>query len=146
IVGNKAFAKPGRPVKENGVWIRGTTWECCNGLSGVKGSQCYTLGPSHQYSHRLVSPMASAKVADHTLDEHQELHHDIVKITGKVCMVGIQKHVPVKFIQRLELLAEATNMPQIGILDNCTYPTMQLNLASAIQRDGCESMSLSTYF
>ncbi|KAF8219293.1 hypothetical protein L208DRAFT_1341799 [Tricholoma matsutake] len=45
------FTKLGCPVKENGVWIGGTTWECCNGLSGVKGSRCYTLGPSHQCSH-----------------------------------------------------------------------------------------------
>ncbi|KAF8237552.1 hypothetical protein L208DRAFT_1246992 [Tricholoma matsutake] len=134
IVGNEAFTKLGRPVKANGVWIGGTTWEHCNGLSGVKGSQCYTLGPSHQCSRQLVLPTASAKVADHTLDEHQELHHDIVKITGKVGMVGIQKHAPVKFVQHLELLAEATNMPRIGVLNNCAYPTIQLNLASAIQR------------
>ncbi|KAF8224568.1 hypothetical protein L208DRAFT_1310589, partial [Tricholoma matsutake] len=59
----------------------------------------------------------------------------------KVGMVGIQKHAPVKFVQCLELLAEATTMPRIGVSDNCTYPTMQLNLASVIQRDGCESMS-----
>lgn len=80
IVGDEALAKPGRPVKENGVWIGGTAWERCNGLNGVKGSRCYTLGPSHQCSRRLVSPTASAKVADHTLDEHQELHRDIVKV------------------------------------------------------------------
>ncbi|KAF8238224.1 hypothetical protein L208DRAFT_1497693, partial [Tricholoma matsutake] len=54
-------------------------------------------------------------------------------------MAGIQKHAPVKFVEHLELLAEATNMPQIGVPKNCVYPTMQLNLASAIQRDGCES-------
>jgi hypothetical protein len=60
-------------------------------------------------------------------------------------MAGIRKHAPVKFVDRLELLAEATNMPRIGVPENCAYPTMQLNLASAIQRDGCESMSLATH-
>jgi hypothetical protein len=60
-------------------------------------------------------------------------------------MTGIQKHAPVKFVERLELLAEATNMPHIGVSENCAFPTMQLNLASAIQRDGCESMSSSTH-
>ena len=80
IVGDDALAKPGRPVKENGVWVGGTAWERCGGLNGVKGSRCYTLGPSHQCSRRLVSPTASAKVVDHTLDEHQVLHRDIVKV------------------------------------------------------------------
>jgi hypothetical protein len=49
IVGDEVLAKPGRPIK-NSVWIGGTTWERCNGLNGVKGSRCYTLGPSHQCS------------------------------------------------------------------------------------------------
>ena len=80
IVGDKTLAKPGRPVKEGGVWIGGTAWERCEGLNGVKGSRCYTLGPSHQCSRRLVSPTASAKVADHILDDHQVLHRDIVKV------------------------------------------------------------------
>ncbi|KAF8220256.1 hypothetical protein L208DRAFT_1334920, partial [Tricholoma matsutake] len=143
IVGDEAFAKLGRPVKENGVWIGGTTWERCNGLSGVKGSRCYTLGPSHQCSRRLVSPTASAKVADHTLDEHQELHCDIVKLAWWEFENMHQSDLSnvLNCLQR-----PPTNMPQIGISDNCAYPTMQLNLASAIQRDGCESMSLSTYF
>jgi hypothetical protein len=84
IVGDNALAKPGRPVKENGVWIGGTAWERCNGLNGVKGSRCYTLGPSHQCSRRLVSPTASAKVVDHTLDQHQVLHRDIVKVRANL--------------------------------------------------------------
>jgi hypothetical protein len=84
IVGDEALTKPGHPVKENSVWIGGTTWECCNGLNGVKGSRCYTLEPSHQCSRQLVSPTASAKVADHTLDEHQVLHRDIVKVCPNI--------------------------------------------------------------
>jgi hypothetical protein len=80
IVGDNTLTKPGCPVKEDGVWVGGTAWEHCGGLNGVKGSRCYTLGPSHQCSRRLVSPTASAKVVDHTLDEHQVLHRNIVKV------------------------------------------------------------------
>jgi hypothetical protein len=32
----------------------------------------------------LVSPTASAKVVDHTLDEHQVLHRDIVKVRANL--------------------------------------------------------------
>jgi hypothetical protein len=60
-------------------------------------------------------------------------------------MAGIHTHAPTKFIEHLELLAKATNMPRIGVPENCAYPTMQLNLSSAIQRDGCESMYLATH-
>jgi hypothetical protein len=72
------------------------------------------------------------------------LYSDVSQIAGEVGMAGLHTNAPIKFVERLELLAKATNMPRIGVPDNCAYPTMQLNLSSAIQRDGCESMYLTS--
>ena len=72
------------------------------------------------------------------------LYSDVTQIAGEVGMAGLRTNAPIKFVEHLELLAKATNMPQIGVPDNCAYPTMQLNLSSAIQRDGCESMYLTS--
>jgi hypothetical protein len=69
----------------------------------------------------------------------------VTQIAAEVSMVGLCTNAPTKFIEHLELLAEAMNMPQIGIPDNCAYLTMQLNLSSTIQRNGCESMDLTLH-
>jgi hypothetical protein len=61
-------------------------------------------------------------------------------------MKGIRKFAPKKYIECLELLAELTNLPRIGTKDNCTYPTMQANIAPAISRDDCESVSFIMSF
>ena len=66
---------------------------------------------------------------------------NVPQVNAKVGMKGLRKYAPKKYVKRLELLAETTNLPRIGIHDNCAFPTMQLNIAPAISRDGCESMS-----
>jgi hypothetical protein len=61
-------------------------------------------------------------------------------------MKGICKFAPKKYIERLELLAELTNLPRISTKDNCAYPTVQANIAPAISRDDCESASFIMSF
>ena len=80
ILGKPELITPDRPVKASGQFVGGTEWERYDGLTGVKGSRCHTLGPSNQSSRRLVSPTAAAKVMNFELDSHQKLRRDIIKV------------------------------------------------------------------
>jgi hypothetical protein len=80
LLGKEELIKPTRAQKVNGQWEGGIEWERYDGLVGIKGSRCNTLGPSNQCSRSLVSPSASAKVMDFELDDHQKLQRDMIKV------------------------------------------------------------------
>jgi hypothetical protein len=80
ILGKEELIKPTRAQKIDGQWEGGIEWERYNGLNGIKGSRCNTLGLSNQCSHSLVSPTASVKVMDFELDDHQKLQKDMIKV------------------------------------------------------------------
>lgn len=42
--------------------------------------RCYTIGPSHQHSRQLVSPIAAGKIMANEMNEDQLLRRDMLKV------------------------------------------------------------------
>ena len=158
VLGPKELRTPGRSVLNNdGKWAGGTFWERYHGLVGVKGTRCYTLGPSCQRSRNLVSPTAAAKVMETDLDEHQKLRRDMIEVStihssgqchpadlssqtsAKAGMIALARFAPKPFMNLLDTIAELSNLHHIGTCENVAFATMQENFATAVPYDKSES-------
>jgi hypothetical protein len=81
IIGDKNLASPDRPVKQrDGSFIGGLGFERNKWVVGVKGTRCYTIGPSTQAWKSLVSPTAGGKVMDEKMNADQQLRFCMLKV------------------------------------------------------------------
>lgn len=56
-------------------------------------------------------------------------------------MQSLRNFAPHSLLTILEENAEANNMPRIGVPDNFAFPAVQLNIASGVEFDECQSTS-----
>jgi hypothetical protein len=85
IIGNKNLAGPDRPVKQcDGSFTGGLGFERNDWIVGVKGTCCYTIGPSTQVWKTLVSPTASGKVMDEKMNADQQLRFRMLKVRSHI--------------------------------------------------------------
>ncbi|KAF9455335.1 hypothetical protein BDZ94DRAFT_1327628 [Collybia nuda] len=142
ILGDTTLISKDRPFKNNnGVYVGGTHFERNDWIHGVKGTRCYTIGPSHQHSKSVVSPNACGKVMDEIMNDDHHLRHRLLKYGGILGMKSLEHFAPY-LIPLLTRHAELTNMPRVGIKDNVAYPTMQLNMAPAVSHQECYTCGL----
>ncbi|KAM6491413.1 hypothetical protein JOM56_013187, partial [Amanita muscaria] len=82
LLGSKGQRTQSRPVKTNGVYTGGVAFERNDQVEGIKGSRCYTNGPSFQFSKNLLSPVAACKVMAHEITEEHRLRKDTAKVNS----------------------------------------------------------------
>jgi hypothetical protein len=85
IIGNKNLAGPDRPIKQHdGSFTGGVGFERNDWIVGMKGTRCYTIGPSTQAWKTLVSPTASGKVMDEKMNTDQQLRFCMLKVCSHI--------------------------------------------------------------
>lgn len=80
VLGPEHLVTTERAVKKHGEWSGGIAFERVEELKGVKGTRCYTVGPSTQHARSLTSPVAGGKMPDAGLTPALKLRQNIVAV------------------------------------------------------------------
>ncbi|TFK67053.1 hypothetical protein BDN72DRAFT_859414 [Pluteus cervinus] len=145
ILGPKAERTLTRPVLEHlGNWVGGTAFERLQqGQPGVKGSRAYSHSIVHQCWRSMVGPTAGGKDLDreHPSD-NIKLRRELVEIYTTVAMdihdsfaPSVEKHI-------LEETARVHNTPRVGCPKNVVTPSLQINIAPAVEEALCKTQGL----
>lgn len=81
ILGEEDLITASPPIKnDQGEYIGGVQFERNDWVHGVKGTRCFTIGPSHQHSKSLVSPNACGKIMDDEMNDDHRLRYRLLKV------------------------------------------------------------------
>ncbi|KAI0710846.1 hypothetical protein C8Q76DRAFT_798371 [Earliella scabrosa] len=119
-------------VDADGNWTDGVRWERSPLAVNVEGApRCYTIGQSYQAPRNMSGPARGARVGDGDIREHHLLRQKIAEAGARVGIASLQA-APVSLYNTLRAQADLINLPPLGHRTNFAFPTMQLNLASAV--------------
>ena len=122
--------------------------------------RCYSLGTSLQISRSSTAPPAAAKIREHNMTAAHKAQFELVQasvtiICGEMMLTrGVSQAVcdfTVGTLKEQGPLAEQTiqrqyrdlaNIPSVGVDDNFSFDSLQLNLAPAVSGSNSTSVQL----
>ncbi|TFK58680.1 hypothetical protein BDN72DRAFT_906513 [Pluteus cervinus] len=145
VLGEKDKRTLERPhLEPTGNWVGGTAFERLQrGQTGVKGCRCYSQSLTHQCWRGLVGPTAGAKDLDRDYpSDNIRMRNELVNIYTSVAMDVHEAFAPSDYKHVLEETAKVYNTPRVGSSKNVISPSLQVNIAPAVEEAACRKQGL----
>ncbi|KIJ98238.1 hypothetical protein K443DRAFT_628290, partial [Laccaria amethystina LaAM-08-1] len=136
LIGPEEEATLDLPMRDENRVLRGGTWFERTGAVGINGTRCYPMGSTTQHSRTMWSPHCFGKVLEF-MDEQLRFRKRFVKLHAEIGAFAMKICLPKKVQELYQCYTSASNIPRLGVEDNCYFQALQLNISPAIPWENC---------
>ncbi|TFK58788.1 hypothetical protein BDN72DRAFT_906413 [Pluteus cervinus] len=147
IKGTATEISPEKPRKVDGGYVGGLAFERTPLAVPVKkGERCYGITTAFQVPRQMFAPTPRNKRVPTKTGKANEATDN--NVPGLINLIGLATERglacgPPNLRKSLEIQANLTNLPRIGLDGNICHPTSQLNIATATSADSTEDLKSS---